>query len=48
MGIQVLDKIDLEQRRKEKLDDFAVGDLVKVHVRIKEGDKERIQVYSGT
>jgi large subunit ribosomal protein L19 len=27
--------------------DFAAGDTVKVHVRIKEGDKERIQAYEG-
>ena len=26
---------------------FRVGDTVKVHVKIKEGDKERIQVYEG-
>lgn len=28
--------------------DFRVGDTVDVHVKIKEGDKERIQVFSGT
>ena len=27
---------------------FAIGDLVDVHCRIVEGDKERIQVFSGT
>ncbi len=27
--------------------DFAPGDTVRVHVRIKEGDKERIQVFEG-
>ena len=27
---------------------FRVGDVVKVHVRIKEGDKERVQLYTGT
>lgn len=27
---------------------FEVGDLVKVHCRIKEGDKQRIQVFEGT
>ena len=27
---------------------FNVGDTVKVHVRIKEGDKSRIQVFEGT
>ena len=43
----VLDKIDLEQRRKEAHPDFRVGDKVCVHVRIHEGDKERIQAFSG-
>jgi len=27
---------------------FSVGDTVKVHYKIKEGDKERVQVYEGT
>jgi large subunit ribosomal protein L19 len=41
--------IDLveEKDRKTDLEPFAVGDTVKVHVVIKEGDKERIQVYKG-
>lgn len=30
------------------LPDFKAGDLVRVHVKIKEGEKERIQVYEGT
>ena len=34
--------------RKEPLGDFAVGDTVDVHSRIKEGDKERVQVFNGT
>lgn len=33
--------------RKADLEIFAVGDTVKVHVVIREGDKERIQVYKG-
>jgi len=36
-----------EKDRKTDLETFAVGDTVKVHVVIKEGDKERIQVYKG-
>ncbi|MFZ2053509.1 MAG: 50S ribosomal protein L19 [Candidatus Aminicenantales bacterium] len=36
-----------EKERKTDLEPFAVGDTVKVHVVIKEGDKERIQVYKG-
>lgn len=33
---------------KDKLPPFKSGDTVKVHVKIKEGDKERIQVFQGT
>ena len=32
---------------KSDLPAFYVGDTVKVHVRIVEGDKERVQVYNG-
>ncbi len=32
---------------KTDLPQFKAGDTVKVHVRIKEGDKERIQIYEG-
>jgi len=32
---------------KEKIDDFKVGDTVKVHFRIIEGKTERIQIYEG-
>ena len=28
--------------------EFRAGDTIKVHVKIKEGDKERIQVFEGT
>ncbi|HEV3204386.1 MAG TPA: 50S ribosomal protein L19 [Gemmataceae bacterium] len=35
-------------RLKKDLPDFAVGDQVDVHQRILEGQKERIQVFSGT
>ena len=33
---------------KEKVDEFSVGDTGKVHNRIKEGNKERIQIFEGT
>ena len=32
---------------KNDVPDFRPGDNVKVHVRIKEGDKERIQIFEG-
>jgi large subunit ribosomal protein L19 len=33
---------------KKNIPHFEIGDVVDVHCRIKEGDKERIQVFSGT
>jgi large subunit ribosomal protein L19 len=33
---------------KTDLPKFSPGDTLRVHVRIKEGDKERIQVFQGT
>ena len=33
---------------KESVAEFRVGDTVKVYAKIKEGDKERIQVFEGT
>lgn len=44
----ILEKIDREQLRKEPLGDIRVGDQVRVHVKIREGDKERVQVFAGT
>ena len=32
---------------KENRDQFKVGDGVKVHVRVREGEKERIQIFAG-
>ena len=33
---------------KAEVADFAVGDTVKVHNKIKEGNRERIQIFEGT
>ncbi len=46
MNQALLDKIESEQFRKEAAD-FAVGDTVRVHTKVVEGDKERIQIFSG-
>jgi large subunit ribosomal protein L19 len=46
MNQALLDKIEKEQYRKEPLK-FAVGDSVRVHTKVVEGDKERIQVFAG-
>ena len=36
------------QYMKEEIPEAKVGDTVRVHVRIKEGSRERIQVFEGT
>lgn len=44
--MNVIDTIEKEHMRTDILD-FRTGDTVKVHVRIREGEKERIQVFQG-
>ncbi|NLL03141.1 MAG: 50S ribosomal protein L19 [Clostridiales bacterium] len=41
-------KIITEGQIKENKPVFNVGDTVKVHVRIREGERERIQIFEGT
>lgn len=44
---EIIKKIEKEQMRK-KLPAFRVGDTVRVHTRIIEGEKERVQIFTGT
>src|SRR5512140_2940947 len=46
MSQALFDKIESEQYRKDNAD-FAVGDTVRVHTKVVEGDKERIQIFAG-
>jgi large subunit ribosomal protein L19 len=46
MNQALLEKIHSEQFRKERTD-FNVGDSVRVHTKVVEGDKERIQIFAG-
>src|ERR1043165_3506160 len=46
MNQALLDKIEKDQYRKEALV-FNVGDSVRVHTKVVEGDKERIQIFAG-
>jgi len=46
MNQALLDKIESAQFRKESLK-FNVGDTVRVHTKVVEGDKERIQIFAG-
>ena len=41
-------KMISESSMKQEVPEVAIGDTVKVHVRIKEGDKSRIQIFEGT
>lgn len=47
MATDVMGKIERENMR-EQVAPFAIGDMVRVHARIYEGDKERIQMFGGT
>lgn len=48
MKAMILDKIEKEQCQVSKeIAPFRIGDTVKVHVKIKEGEKERIQAFTG-
>ena len=44
--METLKQLEKEMMRLD-LPDFAPGDTVKVHVKIKEGEKERIQAFQG-
>ena len=46
MNQELLNKVESAQLRKEPLE-FNVGDSVKVHTKVVEGEKERIQVFAG-
>ncbi len=45
--MRLLEQLEKEHMRMDH-PDFHPGDTVKVHVKIKEGEKERIQVFEGT
>lgn len=47
MKTQILDAVE-SKCLKKTIPQFEIGDIVDVRCRIKEGDKERIQVFSGT
>ncbi len=44
---EIIKEIEQEQLKAE-IQDFSVGDTVKVYGKIKEGNRERIQVFEGT
>jgi large subunit ribosomal protein L19 len=41
--------MEIEKRyMKKELPQFRIGDVVDVHIKLKEGEKERIQIFTGT
>lgn len=45
--LDIIRELEAEQLRTD-LPVFSVGDTVKVHIKVKEGNKERIQIFEGT
>jgi len=45
--VQKLYEIEQEQLRINPLPEFKAGDTVRVHYKIREGEKERVQVFEG-
>jgi len=44
---EIIKKLEAEQM-KEEIPQFNTGDTVRVHAKVKEGNRERIQVFEGT
>ncbi|MCK5472820.1 MAG: 50S ribosomal protein L19 [Planctomycetes bacterium] len=47
MKTELLDAVEGKSLKKN-IPHFEIGDTVEVHCRIKEGEKERIQIFTGT
>ena len=46
MRAKALEVIDQELQKKT-IPDFRVGDTLKIHLKVKEGDKTRVQIFEG-
>lgn len=46
--MNTVEKISQEQATQNRHPAFVIGDTIRVHYKIKEGNKERIQIYTGT
>src|SRR5262245_22387998 len=44
----IIENVEKNYLKQEKIPQFDIGDTVDVHTRIVEGDKERVQVFAGT
>ena len=47
MSNLIIEKL-LAKTKRTDLPEFVAGDTIRVHVKIKEGDKERVQMFEGT
>ena len=49
--MNIIDEIELEQMKeiaeKREIPEFAPGDVLKVHLKVVEGTRERIQIFEG-
>ncbi|HEX7808352.1 MAG TPA: 50S ribosomal protein L19, partial [Thermoanaerobaculia bacterium] len=43
----IMKLVESQEIKRTDIPSFAPGDTIKVHVKVKEGDKERIQVFQG-
>jgi large subunit ribosomal protein L19 len=46
-AIELVEMRNVKAETRSQVPDFSVGDTLKVHTKIKEGDKERIQIFEG-
>lgn len=45
--MNLLQRVERSEIRRKRVPTFKAGDTVKVHCRVREGDKERIQIFEG-
>ena len=45
--MNIIEQLEAEQVAKKKIPDFKPGDTVEVKVKVKEGDRERLQAFEG-
>lgn len=43
----IIDELEAEQKSGKQIPDFSAGDTVTVQVRVKEGERERLQAFEG-
>ena len=46
-AIELVEQRNVKPETRGQIPEFRVGDTVKVHTKISEGDKERIQIFEG-